>query len=212
MLIKNIKKVFAVCNYILQFHYKAHFNSSPNRFYQSSCHFLFRKVIKSGLEIIPFPPVSRILICFIGISLSLPFECSPYLHNLHCHPLPGDKHRLSFSLSFYRVSSHFGLFSFLSTCCLPWARTAGREQDADVPSPSLPSWPPFSKYQTQLLTPSPSGELASAHLKGTRVNTGATSFPKCKKSFCSQVQSVKSSEYLCAAWTILNVFQKQVKV
>lgn len=182
-LIKNIKKVFTVCNYILQFHYKAHFNSSPNRCYQSSCHFLFRKVIKSGLEIIPFPPVSRILICFIGISLSFSFACSLHLHNLHCHPFPGGKHKLSFSLSFYGVSLHFVYFLIQGTlsslgqnhklgagCWGPVSITAFLADLQQVPEP--------------VWTPSPSAELASAHPKGTQVSTAATSRPKCK-SFCS---------------------------
>lgn len=192
-LIKNIKKLFAVCNYILQFHYKAHFNSSPNRFYQSSCHFLFRKVIKSGLEIIPFSPVSRILICFIGISLSFPFECSPYLHNLHCRPLPGDNHRLGFSSEFYRVTLHFGLFSFSRTRCLPWPRTADGEQDAGVLCPSLPSWPSASTKTRPVST-------------GHELTLEQPHFPSAKWVSVHQLHSVKTSEYLCAAWKILRAF------
>lgn len=143
---KNIiKKCFTVYNYILQFHYKSHFNSFSNLFTSPLTTFSLEKSLKSGLEIIPFPPVSRILISFIGISLSSPLECSGYLHNLQCHPLSRDGN-ITGSIFTLMLWSHirFCFILFLRTQWHPLELQPER-QDSWVQFTPLTGYLTFSK-------------------------------------------------------------------
>lgn len=114
----------------------------------------------------------------------------------------------SSAFHFHSTESHCTLFIFsFRTHCLPWARTTSWEQDAEVLSPSLPSWLTFSKYQNQCELPVQVLNWPVPIPRGHKLALQQPHAPNARVSVLQLLGMIcEDFKYSCVAWTIVKAF------